>query len=121
VRLLSWINGGWSAADYTYTASGSGGPPPTPAPSTITSPTPGSTLSGATVTFSWTSGTAVADRYLMVGTTLGGSDIFGGYVGSNLSKAVSGLPTNGMAVHVRLLSWINGGWSAADYTYTAAP
>jgi hypothetical protein len=93
----------------------------TPAPSAISSPTPGSTLASSSVTFNWSAGCTVSERYFMVGTTPGSSNVFGGYEGASLSQAVSGLPTNGMPVYVRLMSWIDGDWDAADYTYTAAP
>jgi hypothetical protein len=37
-----------------------------------------------------------------------------------VSKNVSGLPTGGTTVYVRLLSLIQGNWESADYTYIAA-
>jgi hypothetical protein len=120
VRLQSWIGSGWRSSDYTYTASGvPSGPPPTPGPSALTSPAPGATLDSTTVTFTWSAGTAVSERYFAVGTTPGASNIYGGYQGAGLSRTVSGLPSNGSTVHVRLMSWVNGGWQSADYTYTA--
>ncbi|MGZ5065716.1 MAG: hypothetical protein ACXWG1_08995, partial [Usitatibacter sp.] len=119
VRLMSYING-WQINDYTYTASGSAPPPPaTPVPAVITAPAPGSTLAGASVTFTWTLGTGVANRYLMVGTTAGGADIYQGYQDSATSRTVTGIPTSGGTVYVRLMSYING-WQINDYTYTAS-
>jgi hypothetical protein len=35
------------------------------------------------------------------------------------SATVSGLPTNGAKVYVRLFSSVNGVWQSVDYTYTA--
>ena len=123
VRLMSYISGAWQINDYTYTAASSAGTTPTPAPtgpaSAITSPAPGSTLTSSSVTFSWTAGTGVADRYLMVGTTFGGSNIYVGYQGNASSRTVTGLPTNGATVYVRLMSYISGAWQINDYTYTA--
>jgi hypothetical protein len=101
-------------------ASGGGGPPASPA-SDITSPAPSSTLAGTSVTFNWTAGTGVAERYLMVGTTSGGSNIYAGYQGAALSHLVSGLPTGGVTVYVRLMSYISGMWVINNYTYTSAP
>jgi hypothetical protein len=113
VRLYSWISGNWQIEHYTYVAAGG-------VMSTVTSPANGSTLGGSTVTFSWTAGSGVVERYLAVGTTPGGSGIFGGYQGAALSRTVSGLPTDGSTVYVRLYSWISGNWRIADYSYTAA-
>jgi hypothetical protein len=73
------------------------------------------------VTFTWSAGSAVGERYLTIGTTPGGSDVYAGYQGAALSRMVSGLPTGSRTVYVRLLSWINGGWSTFSYTYTSAP
>ena len=113
VRLSSWINGGWQVQDYTYTAV-------TPSPSAMISPSAGATLPSSVMTFTWTPGFAVADRYFTVGTTPTGGEIFASYVGAATSQVVSGLPTNQSTVYVRLHSWINGGWQTNPYTYTAA-
>lgn len=40
--------------------------------------------------------------------------------GLNTSVTISGLPTNGSTIHVRLFTVVNGGWQWNDYTYTAA-
>ena len=37
--------------------------------------------------------------------------------GTNLSVTVSGLPTNGSTIYVRVWSLINTGWYFNDYTY----
>ncbi|MGZ5061491.1 MAG: hypothetical protein ACXWAU_06445, partial [Usitatibacter sp.] len=95
-------------------------PPATPVLAVITSPAPGSTLSGSAVTFTWTLGTGLANRYLMVGTTAGGTDIYQGYQDSATSRTVTGLPTNGSTVYVRLMSYVNG-WQVNDYTYRSGP
>jgi hypothetical protein len=120
-RLMSYVSGSWITVDRTFmAASGGGGPPASPA-SDITSPAPSSTLAGTSVTFNWTAGTGVAERYLMVGTTSGGSNIYAGYQGAALSHLVSGLPTGGVTVYVRLMSYISGMWVINNYTYTSAP
>lgn len=125
VTLSSWLNGAWTTASYTYVAFGTPSSPPpsppgSPGPSTMTSPTPGSTLAGSSATFNWSAGGSVTERFLAVGTTLGASNIYGGYQGAGLSRAVSGLPTDGSTVYVRLMSFISGAWQSIDYTYTAA-
>ncbi|MHA2101698.1 MAG: hypothetical protein ACW99A_23875 [Candidatus Kariarchaeaceae archaeon] len=87
----------------------------------ITSPTPGSTLSGYTVTFSWTAGgTAVSAWWVYIGTTTGGWEIYNsGNLGSNTSLTVNNIPTDGSTVYVRL--WYNaGGWKYMDYEYKAS-
>jgi len=116
VRLSSWINGNWQGSSYTYTALNNA---PAASPSSMTSPSPGSTLTSSSVTFAWSAGSGVADRYLSIGTTPGGSDLYSAYQGAALSRTVSGLPTNGSTVYVRLSSWINGNWQGSSYTYTA--
>jgi hypothetical protein len=121
VRLASWVGGAWSNANYTYTASGTGAPPPcTTAPSAMNSPASGSTLAGASVTFGWTAGCNVTERYLSVGSTAGAGDIYGGYQGAGLSRAINTMPTDGRTVYVTLSSWVSGGWQTSSATYTAA-
>ena len=84
-------------------ASSAGGPP------TITSPTPGSKLSGPSVTFSISNnGTAVTRFYLYVGSSQGKSDYYKGTFSQSPHKA-RGLPTNGEEVHVRLWSYAEVG------------
>jgi hypothetical protein len=112
VRLYSLINGAWQHNDYTYTEAKPA------ASSTITSPASGSTLTSSTVTFSWTAGLQVTQNLLHVGTTgAGSSNIFGGAV-TGQSKSVSGIPTTGGTLYVRLYSQIPGAWQYNDYTYT---
>ncbi|HEY3704687.1 MAG TPA: sialidase family protein [Terracidiphilus sp.] len=112
VRLYSQIAGAWQFNDYTYTEASPA------AKAVITSPAPGSTLTGSTVLFSWTTGSQVTQYSLHVGTTGAGStDIFGGAVAGQ-SKSVSGIPTTGGTLYVRLYSLIAGAWQFNDYTYT---
>ena len=92
----------------------------TTAKAQLTSPTPGSTLPGSTVTFCWTAATGATEYHLHVGTTYGGREIYSASQGTNLSKTLSNLPTNGSTIYVRLWSKINGTWQYDDYTYTAA-
>ncbi len=113
-RLYSWINGAWQTNDYTYTASG------VPTPAVLTTPTPGSTLSGSSVTFGWTAGTSVSMYSFHLGTTGPGSaDLYNSGNTAALSATVNGLPTNGTTIYARIYSWINGAWQTNDYTYTA--
>ena len=117
VRLWSLLSGAWQSNDYSYVsaiaASGA----------MILSPTPGSTLTSSTVTFTWSAGSAVSAYWLEVGTTPSGNQIYPGSPVTNLSASVPGLPTNGSTVYVRLWSLLSGGWQSRDYSYatTAAP
>lgn len=78
----------------------------TPVTPTITSPTPGSPLAGTTVTFQWTAnGAAVTAWWLYIGSSVGGADLHNsGDLGASLSTTVSGLPTDGRQIFVRLWS-----------------
>ena len=114
VRLWSQTTSGWQSADYTYTAFGV----TTPFPA-LTSPVLGSHLTNSSATFQWTSGTGVLGYFLYVGSTVGTSNIYGRNEGFNLSDTVTGLPTNGMSLYVRLWWLTSSGWHSSDYTNTA--
>lgn len=102
---------GWMCADYTA---------PLSVKAVLTSPAPGSTLPGSTVTFHWNAGTGVAEYFLEVGTGVGSNNLYGGSQGTSLSRPVSGIPTNGSVIYVRLWSRFASGWQGNDYTYRAA-
>lgn len=112
-----------------------GAPPPpveTPAPeefgitarpedaAAIVTPAPGSTLGGASVTFSWSAGTGVAGYYLMVGEWAGGNTLFEQNMGTARSVTVPNLPTDGRMIYVRLWSLLDGEWEARDAQFRAA-
>jgi hypothetical protein len=88
--------------------------------SRITQPVPGSTLSASSETFSWSEGAGVSAYWLEAGTTPGGTQIFSGTPVTQRSATVSGLPTNGSTVYIRLWSLKRSGWQCNDYTYVAA-
>ena len=113
-RLWSQINGGWQSTDYSYTEAG------TPSQGSLMLPTPGSVLTGPDVTFTWTAGSGPTAYELWVGSTgLGSSDLYnsGSLTAITTSASVTGLPTTGAKVYVRLWSRINGLWQSTDYTY----
>jgi hypothetical protein len=120
VILYSAISGVWSSNGYTYTAiNGSG--PGGGAGGVITTPTPGSTLSGSSMTFNWAAGASASGYWLVVGSTAGGDNYYSsGNLGNALTATVSGLPTNSSTVYVTLYSVIAGAWVGNGYTYTAA-
>jgi hypothetical protein len=115
VRLWSFLSGGWAHHDYTYTAAGTAG-----VPAVMVSPADGSTLSAGPVTFTWTTGTGVAEAWIWVGTTPGGQDLYVNGGAGVTTATAPGLPTNGSTVYVRLWSFTSGEWLHHDYTYTAA-
>lgn len=100
--------------DYTYIASGSGGGVTM---ATMGSPTPGSTLAGTTVTFSWAS-TGASMYWLDVGLTVGNGGIYGANVGTQTSIVVSGIPTGHVPIYVQLWTFIGSTWQVNRYTYT---
>ncbi len=83
----------------------------------ITSPSPGSTLTSATTTFSWTPGTSgVTGYYLHIGTSPGTGDLVNMSVGTNLSATVT-LPTNGAEIYVELETHFGSTIVENDNTY----
>jgi hypothetical protein len=113
-RLYSLINGTWLFTDYTYTEAG------TLVPATLTSPAPGSVLTGSSVAFTW-SGAGPAEYQLYLGTTgVGSYNLYSSGVTTAKTKTVSGLPTEGVTVFARLYQLIDGVWQHTDYTYTEA-
>lgn len=120
VRLYTAIGGVWYFRDFTYTAAGA---PATPTPASFTNPANGSTLSGSSVTFQWNAATGATLYQVWVGNTVGAYDI-GYYPASGTtatSTLVSGLPTDGRMLYVRLYSAINGTWYYRDFTYRSGP
>ncbi|MCP4113580.1 MAG: hypothetical protein GY749_49995, partial [Desulfobacteraceae bacterium] len=81
-------------------------------------PGPGSFLSSTDATFTWNN--SGASQYLLwIGTSPGSDDIYSGSEGTNTSKTVTGLPSGGETLYVRLSSLIGDDWFTYDYTYTA--
>ncbi|MDR3764749.1 MAG: chitobiase/beta-hexosaminidase C-terminal domain-containing protein [Acidobacteriota bacterium] len=89
-----------------------------PVAAVITSPTNGSTLTGASTTFTWSAGTNVSGYYLWLGTTAGGHDLVnvGPLTGTSYTAT---LPTTGGTVYATLYSVVNGTPSLSNtYSYT---
>ena len=111
VRLWSLTEGLWQFTDYTYKA-GTGG---------LTAPAPQAILSGSSVTFTWSANAASTQYWLFVsGTGLGGSELYNQSTGTALSAGVTGLPTDGRTIYVRLWYLTGGQWLYSDYLYTAS-
>ncbi|MBN2561966.1 MAG: hypothetical protein JXQ75_13660 [Phycisphaerae bacterium] len=91
------------------------------APAQMTTPAnSGDRLTGASYTFQWGAGSGVTQYRLWVGTTAGGTDIYNQSTGTTQSATVTGLPSDGSTVYVRLNSYIGSSWQYNDYTYLAA-
>ncbi len=113
--LYSLINGSWMSNSYTYTAYGQSG-----APAVMTTPAPGSNLTGPSVTFDWTAGSNATAYWLDIGNVAGGNQYYqSGNLGNVLTTTAGGLPINGSTVYATLYSMINGAWVSNAYTYTA--
>jgi hypothetical protein len=112
VRLWSLLGDTWQFNDYTYTAS------PSSTNAALTNPS--SVLSGSTTTFQWNGGASATEYWLDVGTVSGQGNIFGRNVGLATSQLVTGLPTNGSTVFVRLWSKHGGVWDGNSYSFTAS-
>jgi len=86
-------------------------------PAVITSPASGSTLTGSTVTFTWTGEVGVTGYQLLMGTWgAGAGNVYNSYQISATSMTVS-VPTSGVKLFVRLNQEMNGVWQSTDYTY----
>lgn len=109
VTLWTQINGQWANNQYHYTAANLN-------IAQITSPTKGSTLAGASATFTWTEENGAISYQLWVGSTPNSHDIDYGTGGSpnRLQTSFSNLPTNGQVLYVTLYTYVAGVWSAQD-------
>ena len=82
-----------------------------------------STLTGSTVTFSWSAGANATAYWLDVGTAQGQGNISAGQLpAGTLSKTVGGIPTDSRTICVRLWTQVSGSFGAnhIDYTDTAS-
>jgi hypothetical protein len=114
VRLWTLLAGGWQYIDYSYTAASGG------TRAAMTTPAAGTTLTGSTVTFTWSAGSGALAYWLDVGTAPGVGNYFGKNLALATSQTVTNLPTNGSAIRVRLWTQFSGGWQYNDYSYTAS-
>lgn len=115
VRLFSYLDGAWTYVDYQYVTTNIDH-----GEATMTTPAVnGATLTGSSYTFAWNMGTNVSQYRLWVGTTLGGTQIYNRSTGLTRSATVTGLPTNGSTIYVRLNSYIGGVWYYRSYQYAA--
>ena len=113
-RLWYKVDQVWMFRDFAYT--GASGVP------AITSPMPGSTLQGASVTFEWTAnGAPVVEWWLYVGFGAGEDGVFNsGSLGTALSIPVQTLPSDRIPLFTRLWSRTYEGWDFSDVAYSAS-
>lgn len=89
--------------------------------STLTSPAPGATLAGNSVTFYWTSVPGATDYYLSLGTTgVGSSNIYNSGKRTTNSITATGIPAAGGTVYARLTTYFGSLTMYVDYTFTAS-
>jgi len=114
VTLFSYFSGSSTPKEYfayTYTESGA------PAPAVMTSPTNGSTLTGDSQLFTWSSGAGVTKYLLYIGTAPATHDVYDATIPEyTLSANVTGIPTGGGTLYVSLYSMINGVWQTPQTT-----
>jgi hypothetical protein len=114
VRLWSRIAGEWTFIDYRYTTRSGA-----PQAAELLTPAAGSTLPSTTVPFTWSGGRGVDQYWIYVGTTVGGAQISSQDRGLQLTATVTGLPTGGQTIHVRLWSRTGAVWAYTDYVFQA--
>ena len=117
VTLYSLINGSWIANSYTYTAfNGSS------AAGVMTNPaTNNATISGTSITFTWTAGSGTAWWIDVSATTPGGNDLYQSGSLNTQSATVSDLPANSSTIYVTLYTYVGSSWISNSYTYDSAP
>jgi trimeric autotransporter adhesin len=113
VKLWTLLGGTWQSNDYTYKAGGVN------TKAVMTSPASGSTLTSASVTFTWSAAAGAVAYWLDVGSAQGQGNLFGQNVGLATSQTVTGIPTDGSTVYVKLWTLLGGTWQSSDYTYKA--
>ncbi len=117
VTLYSYIGTQWVANAYTYTALNA-----TSGLAAMQTPVPGSTLSGTTATFTWSSDANATAYWVDIGSTAGGNDIYSsGNLGNVFTTTVYSLPANGNMIYVSLYSYVGGQWVNNPVTYISGP
>jgi hypothetical protein len=84
----------------------------------LTTPPDGATV-GATQLFAWTTGTAVSQYYLWVGSCQDCTDLLNESEGLRLSRTIN-LPADGRLIYLTLFSYIGGSWYWVDYEFVAS-
>ncbi|MGP8251915.1 MAG: hypothetical protein ACLQHF_07755 [Terracidiphilus sp.] len=98
--------------DYTFTAA--------TLAAALTSPTPGTVLTGPKVTFTWTTAPGATNYYFRLGTSVGANNLYGSGEITTTSATVYNLPTNGETIYARLYTDYGSIQVYTDYVFTAA-
>jgi hypothetical protein len=123
VTDFSTSNDGTNAGGSSGGGSGGGTttPPPTATPTStkavMTRPTNGSTLPPSSVVFRWTAVSGASQYYMYIGTSPGSNNMASASLGTATSVTVSGYPSNGSTIYVRLWTLYSGAWQYNDYSY----
>jgi hypothetical protein len=110
VRYSTRFSDGWRFTDQSYTMNVPAAPP-------LTSPTPSSTLTTNSVTFSGGHTASDLQHALTVGTTAGGNTLWNQDLGTAHTATVTGLPNTG-TIYVRYSTRFSDGWRFTDQSYT---
>lgn len=116
LRLWSLIGEEWVSFDGIYRASGS---PGESAKAQLTSPAPGSALSGTSATFTWSAGVGATQYYFFAGLWQGGDTLASIDAGESRSVSVATLPDAGETIWIRIWSRIQDEWQYNDYQLKA--
>jgi hypothetical protein len=110
-RLYTYYGTAAVHTDYIYTAA---------TQSALTTPTPGSTFTGSSVTFDWTASAGATKYYLELGSTgVGTYNLYYSGALTGTTATVNNLPTNGETIYARLYTYYGTASVHTDYTYTA--
>jgi hypothetical protein len=116
VTLYSLIGNQWVGNAYTYTENANNGL------AAMQTPAPGTTLSGTSATFTWSSDGNATAYWVDIGTSAGGNNIYSsGNLGNVLTTTVYTLPANSTEIFVSLYSYVGGQWLNNPVTYTSGP
>lgn len=85
----------------------------------MVTPVAGTTFTSTSATFNWVAGASSTSYALWIGSADGAYDIYAGNEGTNLSKTVTTLPTDGRTLYVTLHSLVGGLYVNNKYTYKA--
>jgi len=95
--------------------------PGVPVPASLTSPAPGSTLTGPSATFTWDPGHGASLFRLFLGSRPGAYDLFLSPQTHQNSVVAYGIPaTAGTTVYASLYFQVSGRWYTRGYTYNTA-
>ena len=103
----------WQSVYTSYRAS-------KPVRARLSSPANGSSLTSTSLPMAWDNGYGVTSRFMQVGRTPGGYDIYAGDLGSITSGTVM-VPAGVGKIHVTLWSLIAGAWQSNSYVFNAQP